>query len=456
MDTGVGERSKTCARPVAAAPMPLLASPPVRVAVVGFGCRVSASEAEAMAARLHQRGLAPAGIDDAELVVVHGCAITASAEADARALTRRVARRGGAQVIASGCWAHADGAAIAAMPGVLDVLDVRDADAAVTRVLAHAGREPLAPAPVQLSRRPPLAVLPPVVDARARALLKVQDGCDYACSFCIVPQLRGRSRSLPFGAIAAHVDGLVAAGVPEIVMTGVHLGTWGRDLGERGGVAGLVQRLLPHLGATRLRLSSIDPHELDDALIDLLARERGRLCRHLHLPVQSCDDGVLTRMRRAHRTGAFVERVQRAIDRVPGLAIATDVIAGHPGEDDDAFARTHDVLAALPLAAMHVFPYSPRPGTAAASMPDAVPASTIRVRAAQLRALSQQQQRRFRAAAIGTTLDVVSHRAPDRDGVLWAMSDHDLRVRLPGDCDAFGQRLRARLHDDGEAASLVP
>lgn len=436
--------------------MPLLASPPVRVAVVGFGCRVSASEAEAMAARLHQRGLAPAGIDDAELVVVHGCAITASAEADARALTRRIARRGGAQVIASGCWAHADGAAIAAMPGVLDVLDVRDADAAVARVLAHADRAPLAPAPVQLSRRPPLSVLPPVVDARARALLKVQDGCDYACSFCIVPQLRGRSRSLSFAAITAHVDGLVGAGVPEIVMTGVHLGTWGRDLGERGGVAGLVQRLLPHLGPARLRLSSIDPHELDDALIDLLAAERGRLCRHLHLPVQSCDDGVLARMRRAHRTAAFVERVQRAIDRVPGIAIATDVIAGHPGEDDDAFARTHEVLAALPLAAMHVFPYSPRPGTAAAAMPDAVPARTIRARAARLRALSQQQQARFRAAAIGTTLDVVSHRAPDREGVLWAMSDHDLRVRLPSVAASFGQRLRARLHDDGESATLVP
>jgi threonylcarbamoyladenosine tRNA methylthiotransferase MtaB len=237
----------------------------------------------------------------------------------------------------------------------------------------------------------------------------------------------------------------------------VHLGTWGRDQGG-GGIATLVRALVPVLGEARLRLSSIDPHEVDDTLLELVASEPRRICRHLHLPVQSCDDGVLARMRRAHRRDAFVDLVARATRAVPGIAISTDVIVGHPGEDDAAFARTRDTLASLPLAYLHVFPYSVRRGTAAAVMPDHVASATITARAAELRAVSTGHEASFRAAHGQGVLDVVVHRRPDARGVWWAVSDHDLalRVRDPnGDIAALaGRRVSARTSSD-DIAEIV-
>ena len=325
------------------------------------------------------------------------------------------------------------------------------------RMLAQGGSPHDVMPDVRVGRllRTPLQVLPPVADARARALLKVQDGCDYRCSFCIVPSVRGPSRSLAPAAVLARLDALVAAGAREVVLTGIHLGTYGRDLRPRMQLVDLVAAALPRLGPARLRLSSIDPHEVGDELLALVREHPAALCRHLHLPVQSCDDGVLRAMRRAHDAADFVDLVARARAAVPELAISSDVIVGHPGEDDDAFARTHATLAALPLAYLHVFPYSPRAGTVAPSLPGRVASATIAQRGRALRALSRTKAATFRASLAEREHDVVVHRRPDRAGVFWARTDHDVSVRMQDGATHAGARVRVHLGSDGWTARRI-
>ncbi len=428
----------------------------MRAAIVGFGCRVNQSESEGMAAALRAAGWAIREVAQADVVVVNGCAITAAAEADGRAAVRSIARQNpAARVVVTGCWAESARADVLGLPGVARVVG----NAGKPDIVAHAQAVLRERGPdvaiARLRRTDALRELPIDVDARARVLLKVQDGCDYRCSFCIVPSVRGPSRSLAPARVLAGVDALVGAGVREIVVTGIHLGTWGRDLRPRARLVDLVADALPRLGRARLRLSSIDPHEVDDALLRLLAAHPDRLCRHLHLPVQSCDDGVLRSMRRAHSVDEFVDLVARARALVPELAISSDVIVGHPGEDDEAFARTHDVLAALPLAYLHVFPFSPRRGTLAPSLPGQVAPATIAARSRTLRALSRAKAAAFRSTLVDRDHDVVVHRRADAAGVWWGRTDHDVRVRVEGGAIHAGARVRVRLASDGWTARPI-
>jgi threonylcarbamoyladenosine tRNA methylthiotransferase MtaB len=431
----------------------------VRVAIVGFGCRVNRSEAEGMAAALAASGWAIRGVEDADVVIVDGCAITAAAEADARAAVRRAVRANpGARVVATGCWAEAAREHATALPGVALVLGhAGKADIAehARCVLGRAADARPDVALARLRRGDPLRELPTAVDARARVLLKVQDGCDYRCSFCIVPSVRGPSRSLAPQSVLARLSAIVAAGAREVVLTGIHLGTYGRELRPRADLAALVAAALPRLGPARLRLSSIDPHEVGDELLALVRDHPRAICRHLHLPVQSCDDGVLRAMRRAHDSTEFVDLVLRARAAVPEIAISSDVIVGHPGEDDAAFERTRATLAALPLAYLHVFPWSPRPGTLAPSLPGRVASATIAARGKVLRDLSRTKAAAFRATLVDREHDVVVHRRPDRAGVLWARTDHDVRVRLEGGAEHAGARVRVRLGSDGWTARPI-
>ncbi|HET6346352.1 MAG TPA: MiaB/RimO family radical SAM methylthiotransferase, partial [Myxococcota bacterium] len=279
--------------------------------------------------------------------------------------------------------------------------------------------------------------------------LKIQDGCDYRCAFCIVPAVRGKSRSLPPHVLEAQLDELVAAGVPEIVVTGVHLGTYGRDLTPRVTLVALLERLLPRLGSARLRLSSLDPHEVPDALIDLMAANPGRLCRYLHLPVQSCDPGVLRAMRRAHTREHLLDLVPRLASRLPGIAIGSDVIVGFPQESDAAFQNTHDTLAALPMSYFHVFSYSPRAETAAAAMPGHVPREIVATRSRVLRALSARKHAEYARGFAGQTLSAVVHRKRHpRTGRLVAVTGNYLKVQFEGPDALLGACVPVRLGID--------
>jgi threonylcarbamoyladenosine tRNA methylthiotransferase MtaB len=444
----------------------------VRVAIDTHGCRLNQSESDAMTEVLAQAGhTLAAGAHEADVYVLNSCTITHQADADARRAVRRARRENpGVRVVLTGCMANADPAAAAALPEVDAVLGNADKAelAALLRrlrsdtVLGRAdergvsgprgSREPALISVSALTRRMPFTPLPgAALGRRARALLKVQDGCDHRCAFCIVPSVRGGSRSLPMGEVVDHARRLVESGVPELVLTGVHLGTYGRDLRPRVRLSELVAALVPQLGDARLRLSSVDPHEVDDELLGLMAAHPQTICRHLHLPVQAGDDAVLRRMRRGHTAETFAMLVRRAVARVPGVAIGSDVIVGHPGEDEAAFERGAALLRGLPLAYLHVFSYSPRRGTAAADMPDAAPPRERARRSAELRALSSEWVAARHEAAAGRTADVVVHLRPRGDGMHEGLTDDDLRVELPPDAGAAwaGKRVTVRLSDDG-------
>ena len=448
-----------------------------------FGCRLNQFDGDAMARLLGEAGWSAASTaQSADLQVINSCTITAEAEREAKQFSRRLAVRYPHAAIAwTGCAASTpQAAALRALPNVVAVLDNASkaglpqavaalrarreapeeeghgADRAASRRDAQpagcgAETEQVAAAPDEI--RPELPVC--TDGRRSRPYLKVQDGCDYRCAFCIVPQVRGKSRSLAPATLIAQLDELVDGGAPEVVVTGVHLGTWGRELTPRRTLASLIEELLLHVtgraAPTRLRLSSIDPHEVDDALVGLFERFPHALCRSLHLPTQSLCDDTLRRMRRAHRAANFVHTVQALLARVPKVAIGTDVIVGFPGESDASFARTEARLAALPLAYLHVFGYSPRPHTAAAAFADAVPAAVRRDRVRRLRALSDAQARAFVERAVGERHRAIVHRTPSRDGRLLAVTDTFIKVHLHGPLALLGRTVDVRI--DGALAS---
>jgi len=418
----------------------------MRVAFATHGCRLNQFESDALEQMARAAGHTVVDADAApELVVVNTCTITHEADADARQHVRKAARAG-AKVVVTGCWATAAPGEAAALPGVALVVGNREKERLV-ELLSGTCTEEHVPekihvAPVDLARRVRVARLRPAADPRrSRAYLKIQDGCDYRCSFCVVPQVRGRSASVPPDEVRAQLQELVAAGVPEIVLTGVHLGIYGRDLRPRASLSRLIDELLPHLGPSRLRLGSVDPHEVDERLVTLLGSEP-RLCRYLHLPVQSGDDDTLRRMRRAHTAADLRALVPRLAAEVPGIGVGTDVIVGFPGESDEAFTATHALLAALPLAYLHVFSYSPRAGTDAACLSGQVAPEVKQRRGAALRALSADKQRAFAAGQVGRTMAAVIHRTRHRrTGLLVGRADNGLTVLAHGSDDVLGRSV---------------
>jgi threonylcarbamoyladenosine tRNA methylthiotransferase MtaB len=419
----------------------------VRVAFATLGCRLNQFETDALVRAAAEDGHEVVEFADAaDLYVVNSCTITHDADADTRQLVRRAARQTpGARIVVTGCMANSDPDALAAMPEVSRVLGNREKERFFDLALGS-GEERVHVAATDLTRRLRITRLRPAADPRrSRAYLKIQDGCDYRCSFCIVPQVRGRSSSLPHADACAQLQELVAAGVPEVVLTGVHLGTYGRDLQPRIDLVALLEDLLTHLGPAHLRLGSVDPHEVGPALIDLLARDR-RLCRHLHLPVQSGDDTVLRAMRRAHTSADLRDLVPRLVAAVPGIHIGTDVIAGFPGERASQFEATLELLRELPLASLHVFSYSEREGTAAIDLPDPVPPAERFARTRILRDLSTARNLEFRRDQLGTRCPAVVYRARERrGGRLVALTDNYIKVELDGPDALLGRAIQVEL-----------
>ena len=418
----------------------------VRVAFATLGCRLNQFETDALERSAREAGHEVVDFAGAaDVYVVNSCTITHDADADTRQLVRRAARRSpDARVVVTGCMATADPDSLAAMPEVTRVLGNREKEHFFDLALGT-GDDRVHVAAVDLTRRLRITRLRPAADPRrSRAYLKIQDGCDYRCSFCIVPAVRGRSSSLPPADACAQLQELVAAGVPEVVLTGVHLGTYGRDLTPRSDLVTLLAGLLPELGPARLRLGSVDPHEVDDELIALLAGDR-RLCRHLHLPVQSGDDGVLRAMRRAHTSADLRALVPRLAAAVPGIHLGTDVIAGFPGETAAAFDATAELLASLPLASLHVFSYSERAGTVAATLPGSVPPEQRLARTRVLRALSQRMDLGFRTSQLGSDVPAVVYRARNRSGRLVALTDNYIKVQLDGPDALLGRGIHVRI-----------
>lgn len=447
--------------------------------VVNFGCRATQADGAAIERQLREHGLERAGEPaQAGLVVLNTCTVTAAADQDARAAIRRIHRKNPeARIVVTGCYAQRAPEEIAALPGVSQVignshkhqlaelavglqtsdLGPRQAQFVPLTQLISDGRRPMPEA-----RRPIFVSdifahtelqAAPVFDAgneRTRPNLKVQDGCDNRCSFCVIPSVRGQSRSLPMTEIVGEVKALVSAGYCEVVISGINLGRWGRDLAvssqpsasgqrptanSRGrGFEDLIRAILSETALQKLRISSVEPMDWSDELIHLMATSP-RIAKHAHVPLQSGSDAVLRRMHRKYRPWHYREKVEKIRAAMPRAAIGADVMAGFPGETDAEFEETRRLIEDLPLTYLHVFTYSARPGTPAAAMGKQVPVHVARERNRVLRDLASGKKLAFMRGFIGQRIETITLNVSgaDQQGEYTeGLTDNYLPMRVSG------------------------
>lgn len=394
----------------------------MRVYLDTVGCRLNQSEIETFARQFGALGYTlVASPEEADLAVINTCAVTAEAASDSRQKIRQAARAGAKEIAVTGCWSTLQPEAAAALPGVRHVIPNARKDRLVAEVLRL---------PEEVFDLEPLVRQPlPGARLRTRAFIKVQDGCDNRCTFCITTVARGPGRSRPVAEVLADVQGALMGGCQEIVLTGVHLGSWGQDFSPPLHLRHLVQAILRETDVPRLRLSSLEPWDLDEQFFALW--EDSRLCRHLHLPLQSGCAATLRRMARKTTPESFAALVAAARALIPGVAITTDIIVGFPGETQAEFNESLEFVRAMKFAGGHVFTYSARPGTVAARMPNQVPHPIRKERNAQMRAVLAESAAAYQKAFLGHVLPVLWESAAALGPEGWRMSgltDNYLRV----------------------------
>jgi threonylcarbamoyladenosine tRNA methylthiotransferase MtaB len=403
------------------------------VALETLGCKVNQYESSYLLETLRETGYRRVSFRDrADIYIVHGCAVTSRAAFQARQLLRRAQRiNPDAIIVAAGCQAQFEPERIADERLATHILgNISKFDLASWLQLPGSRLHPLRAAPGMHQFRTfrPLAVTG-MHSGRARAFLKLQDGCDAYCSYCVVPSLRGRSRSLPADEVRLQLDRFLDHGYQEVVLTGIHLGQWGQDLAPRQDLDALLTWLHQGPLAYRVRLSSLEPMEWSEPLIDNLSR-REWICPHFHIPLQSGDEGILEQMRRPYTPRQYTELIRTLHHLFPRAALGADVLAGFPGETEEQFANTYQLIGRLPLTYLHAFPFSPRPGTVAASMPDRVPGEELKRRVGLLRALSRQKKLAFHKGLLGQTVEVLAETQIE-DGWWRGTSENYLQVVFP-------------------------
>jgi threonylcarbamoyladenosine tRNA methylthiotransferase MtaB len=396
----------------------------VKYAVITFGCRVNQADSLGLEEALRLRGAENAPVAAADLIVVNTCSVTATADQGARQTIRRLAREHpSAKIVVTGCYATREPADVSALPGVLRVVPNDDKERLVEALADAVG--------LTTARRfgegdgPCGAAVEPGVAGRTAYTVRVQTGCEEACTYCIIPSTRGRSRSVPPDAVLADVVRAAKAGFKEVAVTGVHLGSYGRDLSPALRLIDLLRALAGCAGDVQFRVSSLEPMDCPPEVVDLVAQS-GRFAPHFHLPLQHASDRMLRQMDRPYTLDAYRRLVDGIRERLPSAAIGTDVIAGFPGETDEDSAATEAYLPASPLTHVHVFPYSDRPGTVASGLPGRPHGSVVRGRAQRLREMSSALARRFRDAQLGTVRPGLTL----EDGTL-VVTDNYLKVRIP-------------------------
>jgi threonylcarbamoyladenosine tRNA methylthiotransferase MtaB len=409
-----------------------------------LGCKVSQADVMQARAALLEAGHEEAPEAEADLHVVNTCCITREAEAKSRQSVRRsAAARAGRRVVVTGCAANLNAAQFDAIAPDVTAL-VGTADDVAQEVAGAAG-----PACIDAG-----AQTPPLSLGRTRGFVKVQDGCDCHCSYCIIPKVRGGARSRPASAVLREVRRRVAQGQPEMVMTGISVGDY-RDP-ERGLELGdLMREVAAVEGVERVRLSSVEVIHVRDSLLDALAGD-DRICPHLHVPLQSGDDSVLAAMGRNYDSGEYLDAVARLRERVPRVNLTTDVIVGYPTEDEPAFERTLDLVREAGITRVHTFSFSARPGTEADRLGDPVPADEKKRRSRELRGLSEALSRRHRAAKLGTVEPVLVDKAAEAQ--VSGYSRDYTRYYLPAGAATAGETVRAaagELYSDGLAGRIT-
>jgi threonylcarbamoyladenosine tRNA methylthiotransferase MtaB len=458
--------------------------------VQSFGCRATQADGAALERQLATFGLPQAhSAMEADLVVLNTCTVTAAADQDARASIRRIHRENpAAKIMVTGCYAQRAPQEIATLPGVTWVVGNshkhRVAEVATAREFIPAdqaeeqGRNPdgHGTQPQNFVSLETVALSSPAftlvgdifahteliaapvfsgdtIAEKTRPNLKVQDGCDNRCSFCIIPSVRGQSRSMKLDRVLEEANALVAAGYREIVLSGINLGRWGRDFQPQQRFEQLVRALLEHTDIEKIRISSVEPMDWSDDLITLVAGSP-RVARHAHVPLQSGSDHILRRMHRKYRPWHYAEKIRKIHEAMPEAAIGADVMVGFPGETDELFEESRSFIESLPFTYLHVFTYSSRPGTPSAAMPDQVPVHVARERSRVLRELAAEKNWAFRESFIGRTLEVITLQSGNDDDWTEALSDNFLKVRLAGRHEA-NKILRVNVTEIGNEDLLA-
>jgi len=436
-------------------------------AISTFGCKVNQCDSQQIRERLIGLGWREVPLrDPAELYVVNTCAVTALAVKKARRAVRRAMRRNpAARVIVTGCAAISDPEQFALLDGVCGVL-TREQMLRADRFISADVRPPAA-APVSIGD--PIHAGIDSFGHRTRAFLRIQEGCNAACAYCIVPAVRGRERSRPLPDIRREAQRLLAAGHVEIVLTGIHIGRYGLDLPGRPRLVDAIRCVLDVAGIQRLRLSSIEAIELTDELLDVMASDR-RVCPHLHLPLQSGDDALLAAMNRRYTAGRFLEQVRHVKERLERPAITTDVIVGFPGETEAQFENTLAACRDAGFSRIHIFPFSPRPGTPASTMPGRVAHEAVRDRVRRLKQLAGSLATDYAGKFVGEVVFPLVERRPARrppgEGrlTLTGWTERYLRAEFVGSPAVMGRivplrvtasngaRLRGELAENAPAA----
>lgn len=431
-----------------------------RVAIVTLGCKTNQFESAAILEQLTAAGYAVVDFDaGADLVIVNTCTVTAATDAQSRNLIRRARRLNpAARVVVTGCYAQIDPQSLRRIPGVSLVVgneEKKQLLALLRTAAADGGAAVVRVADIRsVATSDPLEIQ--TFSQRSRAFVQIQNGCDAFCSYCIIPYARGTSRSVPVDQVVAQLLQLQDAGYREIVLTGIHIGGYGRDLHPATDLLGLLRTIASSPFDGRLRLGSIEPTELPAALCDyILAADW--ICPHLHIPLQAGDDEILRRMNRHYDTAMFADLLAQLQQRNPAAAIGLDVICGFPGESDAHFAATLALLQRLPFSHLHVFPFSRRPGTPAATLPDQVAADIIKDRAAQLRQLGKEKERQFRDRFIGAELMMLVEGGV-KQGMRKGLSENYLPLWLPADAARPGSLCRVQIsgrYGDGLRARRI-
>jgi len=411
-----------------------------------LGCKVNQYDGALLQDALERHGFRAVGPgEEADAVVVNTCTVTAGTDRQNRQLIRRLRKaHPRALLVVTGCQAEAFPEVLKGMAEVDMVLGNQDKDD-IPQIIVNA-----------LDGRQNGAIRPPSagplwgkgvcgIPGHTRAFLKVQDGCDARCAYCIVPRARGPSRSRPMSSIAAELRRMEEAGVKEVVITGIHLGSYGKDLEPPSSLAMLLRQILEACSIPRIRLSSVESMELEEGLLHCM-RDEARVCPHLHVPLQSGDDEVLRWMGRPYGGAQYMERAVLAKELIPDLTWGCDVMVGFPGETRAHFQRTFRLLQAVPFTYLHVFPFSPRPGTRAWAMPHRVPASELKARASALRDMSRARRAEVMASYIGRASTVLVERPfKGSSGWMEGLTPNYLKALLPGGTEMHNRIVTVRL-----------
>jgi threonylcarbamoyladenosine tRNA methylthiotransferase MtaB len=414
----------------------------MKIFLDSIGCRLNQSEIEKMALQFRRAGhelVENAG--QADLVVVNTCAVTSAASSDSRQHIRQAAKLGNARIVATGCWVTVDPQSALKLPSVVRVADNLNKHRLVSDIL---GKEDSLNDNSLLTR-----IALPGLHKRTRAFIKIQDGCDNYCTYCITRIARGKSRSQSLNEILRDIQSALEGGVKEIVLTGAQLGSWGIDFRPKKKLMDLINNIFERTSLERLRLSSLEPWEVDDDFFAIFQNKR--FCRHLHLPLQSGSGSILKRMARPITPGRFCDLISRLRGNCPEIAITTDLIVGFPGETENEFNESTEFIKKINFAGGHVFSFSPRPATSAASLPDPVQTIVKKERSRLLRSVISESAKQYRHKFMGQNMRILWEKSETIDGEIWrleGLTDNYLRVFAFSKIDLWNQFSNVHLSID--------